>query len=229
MSIPENDTQLWKGFDGHGLYAKRTERDREGVIIDEAYARKSELHPLENALSDSTTTELTPAAAKSAIDALRKAPTPGNEGTMLSYGVSQNAMAWESWEDEQMDIPVAGAGGEGAEAAGGEAYPQRIRRGAFLVMGGPVILRPDTVRLVDLTDVGILVLLCEERRRGILPGHEGDSVGGIAHLAEETVTHFPVQLFHRFMQGEPYGAAHQVHFPAVAAVGTDGRCLLQHL
>ena len=127
------------------------------------------------------------------------------------------------------DIPVSGTCGQGAETAGGEAYPQRIRRGAFLVMGGPVILRPDTVRLVDLTDVGILVLLCEERRRGILPGHEGDGVGGIAHLVEETVTHFPVQLFHRFIQGEPYGAAHQVHFPAVAAEGTDGRCLLQHL
>lgn len=105
MSIPENDNQLWKGFDGHGLYAKRTERDRDGVIIDEAYARKSELHPLENALSDSTTTELTPAAAKSAIDGILKAPTPGAEGTMLSYGVSQNAMAWDSWESGEIIVP----------------------------------------------------------------------------------------------------------------------------
>ena len=106
MSIPENDNQLWKGFNGHGLYAKRTERDRDGVIIDEAYARKSEIHQLENAVTESTDTELTPNAAKTAIDGILKAPTPGNEGTMLSYGISQNAMAWDAWESEMMDVPV---------------------------------------------------------------------------------------------------------------------------
>jgi hypothetical protein len=105
MSIPENDNQLWSGFNGHGLYAKRTERDRDGVIIDDAYARKSELHQLENAVSESTDTELTPNAAKAAIDAIIKAPTPGSEGTMLSYGISQNAMAWDAWESDEMDIP----------------------------------------------------------------------------------------------------------------------------
>lgn len=107
MSIPENDNQLWKGFNGHGLYAKRTERDRDGVIIDEAYARKSEIHQLENAVSESTDTELTPNAAKDAIDAIIKAPTPGSEGTMLSYGISQNAMAWDAWESEEMEIPTS--------------------------------------------------------------------------------------------------------------------------
>lgn len=105
MSIPENDNKLWKGFNGHGLYAQRTERDRDSVIIDEAYARKSELHQLENAVSESTDTELTPNAAKDAIDAIIKAPTPGNEGTMLSYGISQNAMAWDAWESEDMYVP----------------------------------------------------------------------------------------------------------------------------
>ena len=60
------------------------------------------------------------------------------------------------------DIPVAGAGGQGAETAGGEAYPQRIRRGAFLVMGGPVILRPDTVRLVNLPEVCLYAFLHRE-------------------------------------------------------------------
>ena len=105
MPIPENDTQLWKGFDGHGLYAKRTERDRDGAVIDTDYARKSELHALSNTLSESTTTELTPNAAKDAIDGIRKAPTPGNEGTMLSYGVNQASMAWESWESDEYDVP----------------------------------------------------------------------------------------------------------------------------
>ena len=107
MSIPENDNQLWKGFNGHGLYAKRTERDRDGVIIDEAYARKSEIHQLENAVSDSTDTELTPGAAKTAIDGILKAPTPGAEGTMLSYGVTANEMKWDSWESEEFDVPAS--------------------------------------------------------------------------------------------------------------------------
>jgi hypothetical protein len=113
MSIPENDNQLWKGFNDHGLYAKRTERDRDGVIIDEAYARKSEIHQLENAVSDSTDTELTPGAAKTALDGILKSPTPGAEGTMLSYGVTANEMKWDSWESEEMDIPSSEAGYKG--------------------------------------------------------------------------------------------------------------------
>lgn len=40
MPIPENDTQLWSGFNGHGLYAKRAERDREGNEISQTYATK---------------------------------------------------------------------------------------------------------------------------------------------------------------------------------------------
>lgn len=100
-----NDTQLWKGFNGHGLYAQRAERDRDGNVIDETYARKADLHALSDSLSDSTTTELTPHAAKTAIDGILKAPTPGAEGTMLSYGVSQNSMAWDSWESAEVDLP----------------------------------------------------------------------------------------------------------------------------
>ena len=105
MSIPENDNQLWKGFNGHGLYAKRTERDRDGVVIDTDYAKKTDIRSLANEVSESTTTELTPNAAKTAIDGILKATTPGNEGTMLSYGISQNAMAWDAWESEDMYAP----------------------------------------------------------------------------------------------------------------------------
>ena len=105
MTIPENDTQLWKGFNGHGLYAQRTERDRDGNVIDETYAKKADLHALSDSLSDSTTTEITPHAAKTAIDGILKVPTPGAEGTMLSYGVSQNSMAWDAWESDVFDVP----------------------------------------------------------------------------------------------------------------------------
>ena len=108
MAIPENDTQLWKGFNGHGLYAKRTERDREGAVIDTDYAKKNELHALSNELSDSTTTELTPNAAKAAIDSIIKPPAVGNEGTMLSYGIGQNSMQWASWESAGIDVPEDG-------------------------------------------------------------------------------------------------------------------------
>lgn len=40
MAIPENDTQLWAGFNNHGLYAKRAERDKYGNPIDTTYATK---------------------------------------------------------------------------------------------------------------------------------------------------------------------------------------------
>jgi len=126
------------------------------------------------------------------------------------------------------DIPVAGSGGEGAETAGGETYLQGIRCQALLVMGGPVVLGPDAVCLVDLPDIGILVLVCEERRGGILASHDGDGIGGIAHLAVKIIAHSPIKLFHRFIQREPDGSAHEVHLPAVASVGADGRSLLKH-
>ena len=40
MAIPENDNQLWGGFNDHGLYAKRAERDKNGNPIDTTYATK---------------------------------------------------------------------------------------------------------------------------------------------------------------------------------------------
>ena len=40
MAIPENDNQLWAGFNDHGLYAKRAERDKNGNPIDTTYATK---------------------------------------------------------------------------------------------------------------------------------------------------------------------------------------------
>lgn len=44
MAIPENDNQLWAGFNDHGLYAKRAERDQDGNNIKATYATKEDLN-----------------------------------------------------------------------------------------------------------------------------------------------------------------------------------------
>ena len=103
MSIPENDTQLWKGFDGHGLYAKRAERDRDGNPIVSTYARKTEVPALTDSLTTSTTTAVTPSAVKSAIDAIVKIPATANQPSTLC--VTGQAPGWTGWENEQVDVP----------------------------------------------------------------------------------------------------------------------------
>jgi uncharacterized protein (TIGR02145 family) len=103
MPIPENDTQLWKGFDGHGLYAKRAELDRDGNPIVSTYARKTDVPALTDSLTTSTTTAVTPSAVKSAIDAIVKIPATANQPSTLC--VTGQAPGWTGWENEQVDVP----------------------------------------------------------------------------------------------------------------------------
>ena len=104
MAIPENDTQLWKGFNGHGLYSKRSERDVDGNVIDQTYAKKADVPDLDNALSTSTTTAITPKAVKDAIAEVDVIPTlPQNPSSL--YSETSGSMVWGGWESEEMDVP----------------------------------------------------------------------------------------------------------------------------
>lgn len=103
MAIPENDNQLWKGF-GHGLYSKRAERDVDGLVIDQTYAKKADVPALDTVLSDSSTTAITPNAVKDAIEKVDVIPTlPQNPSSL--YSESQGSLAWGGWETEEMDVP----------------------------------------------------------------------------------------------------------------------------
>lgn len=103
MAIPENDTRLWKGF-GHGLYSKRAERDVDGLVIDQTYAKKADVPALDTVLSDSSTTAITPKAVKDAIADVDVIPElPQNPSSL--YSESQGSLAWGGWETEEMDIP----------------------------------------------------------------------------------------------------------------------------
>ena len=104
MSIPENDTRLWKGFNGHGLYSKRAERDVDGNVIDQTYAKKADVPDLDNALSTSTTTAITPKAVKDAIAEVDVIPTLPQTPSSL-YSESQGSLAWGGWETEEIDVP----------------------------------------------------------------------------------------------------------------------------
>ena len=103
MSIPENDTQLWKGFNGHGLYAKRAERDREGNKIIDTYAKKTDVPALTDSLTTSTTTAVTPNAVKSALDSIVKIPATANQPSTLYVG--NQGIGWTGWESEEVDVP----------------------------------------------------------------------------------------------------------------------------
>ena len=103
MAIPENDNQLWKGF-GHGLYSKRAERDVDGLVIDQTYAKKADVPALDTVLSDSSTTAITPKAVNDAIAAVDVIPElPQNPSSL--YSESQGNLAWGGWESEEMDVP----------------------------------------------------------------------------------------------------------------------------
>lgn len=111
MAIPENDTQLWKGFGhrkgfGHGLYSKRAERDVDGLVIDQTYAKKADVPALDNALSTSTTTAITPKAVKDAIDEVDVIPTLPQTPSSL-YSENSGEMVWGGWEAEQFNVPVS--------------------------------------------------------------------------------------------------------------------------
>ncbi len=127
------------------------------------------------------------------------------------------------------DVHVAGSPGQGAETAVGELNLQGICGGALRVTGHPVVVGLDLVGLVDLLDVGILVFVREKRRRGVLAGHNGDGIGGIAHAGVQFLRHLPVKLLNRLVERKPYGSAHEVHLPAVLCVAADGGRVLHHL
>lgn len=103
MTIPSDDNQLWKGFNGHGLYAKRAEKDRNGEDIVTTYAKQSEVPALTDDLTTSTTTAVTPGAVKEAIDAIVKIPDTANQPSTLYVG--GQGMGWTGWETEEYMIP----------------------------------------------------------------------------------------------------------------------------
>ena len=104
MAIPENDTRLWKGFNGHGLYSKRAERDVDGNVIDQTYAKKAEVPELDDALSTSSTTAVTPRAVKAAIADVDRIPVLP-QGPSSLYSESAGSLAWGGWETEEIDVP----------------------------------------------------------------------------------------------------------------------------
>ena len=117
MAIPENDNQLWKGFDGHGLYSKRAERDVDGMVIDQTYAKKADVPALDTVLSDSSTTAITPKAVKDAIAAVDVIPElPQNPSSL--YSETSGSMTWGGWETEELDIPDPSS-----VYIGGRTYP----------------------------------------------------------------------------------------------------------
>lgn len=103
--MPE-DLQLWKGFDGHGLYAKRAEKDRNGEEIVTTYAKKTDVPALTDELNTSETTAVTPGAVKSAIDSLVHIPDTANQPSTLYVG--GQGMDWTGWETGEIDVPVDG-------------------------------------------------------------------------------------------------------------------------
>lgn len=105
MPIPENDKYLWKGF-GPGLYAKRAERDRDGNVITETYVKKSDIRDLDDALSTSTTTSVTPHAVKEAIEEVDVIPELPQTPSSL-YSENSGEMVWGGWETDQFDVPVS--------------------------------------------------------------------------------------------------------------------------
>ena len=113
MTIPTNDNQLWKGFNGHGLYAKRAEKDRNGEDIVTTYAKQSEVPALTDELSTSSTTAVTPNAVKEAIDDIVHIPDTANQPSTLCVG-SQSALGWTGWESGEIDVPdtMVTVGGE---------------------------------------------------------------------------------------------------------------------
>ena len=104
MAIPENDTRLWKGFNSHGLYSKRAERDVDGNVIDQTYAKKADVPVLDDALSTSSTTAVTPRAVKAAIADVDRIPVLP-QGPSSLYSESAGSLAWGGWETEEMDVP----------------------------------------------------------------------------------------------------------------------------
>lgn len=106
MAIPENDNQLWKGFNGHGLYSKRAERDVDGLVIDQTYAKKADVPALDTVLSDSSTTAITPKAVKDAIAAVDVIPELPQTPSSL-YSETSGSMVWGGWETDEMDVPVS--------------------------------------------------------------------------------------------------------------------------
>ena len=98
-----NDNQLWKGFNGHGLYAKRAERDRNGDDIVTTYAKDGDVPALTDSLTTSTTTAVTPNAVKAAIDAIVKIPTTANQPSTLCVG--GQGLGWTGWESGEIDVP----------------------------------------------------------------------------------------------------------------------------
>lgn len=104
MAIPENDNQLWKGFDGHGLYAKRSERDVDGNVIDTTYAKKADVPALDDALSTSSTTAVTPRAVKAAVEEVDVIPALP-QGPSSLYSETAGSISWGDWEVEEVDVP----------------------------------------------------------------------------------------------------------------------------
>ena len=104
MSIPDNDTQLWKGLNGHGLYAKRAERDVDGSTIDQTYVKSADVPALDDALSTSTTTAITPRAVQEAVNAVDVIPSLP-QGPSSRYSAEAGVMNWGGWESEDVDVP----------------------------------------------------------------------------------------------------------------------------
>jgi hypothetical protein len=104
MSIPDNDTQLWKGFNGHGLYAKRAERDVDGNAIDQTYVKSADVPALDDVLSTSTTTAITPRAVQEAVNAVDVIPSLP-QGPSSLYSAEAGVMNWGGWETEEVEVP----------------------------------------------------------------------------------------------------------------------------
>lgn len=86
------------------LYSKRAERDVECNVIDQTYAKKVEVPELDDALSTSTTTAVTPHAVKEAVEEVDVIPALP-EGPASLYSEAAGFMMWGGWELENIDVP----------------------------------------------------------------------------------------------------------------------------
>ena len=124
MAIPENDTQLWGGFNNHGLYAKRAERDKNGNPIDTTYATKDAATTTDAGLmSAADKTKLNGIASGAQVNIIESVKVAGSALTIDSKSVNvpeaggtagawvkgvvsgEDTTRWNSWVSEDRNIP----------------------------------------------------------------------------------------------------------------------------
>ena len=130
MAIPENDTQLWAGFNNHGLYAKRAERDKDGNPIDTTYATKD--------AATTTAAGLMSAADKGKLDTIES----GAEVNLIeTVSVAGTALEIES---KSVNVPEAG-GTTGAWVKGVVSGEDTARWDSWVSAVFPIIPKPNIV------------------------------------------------------------------------------------